>query len=88
MIGAAEYESGHAVFEDGFAKVENEADGSIEQPHVAEKLCAVHGQDGFNHLVFHNQAFFGVNIQSQGFFKGESFVFDRDGQLADCMYPA
>lgn len=63
-------------------KVNEEAERSVEQFHVAQELGFVDGQNGFDGFGFDDQALVDVNVKAEGFLKGEALVFNRDDQLA------
>lgn len=70
-----------AVGELEFVKVDEEADGNIEELHVAQELRFVDGQDLLDGLGFDEDAAFNEEVESEGFLTRCPLVVDRDGFL-------
>ena len=68
-----------------FIEVDQEADGDVEELHVAEELGFVDGEDLLDGLGFNKDAIFNQEVETERFFAGGSFVVDLDGFLRDAV---
>ena len=72
-----------AIHQFKFMEVDQEADGDVEQFHVAEQLGLVDRQYILDRLQFEQQAAFDQNVKAERLFEDKTLVFDFDNALVD-----
>jgi hypothetical protein len=71
-----------AVFEADLVEVDEEAEWDVHEPHVAEKLGAVDGENLLNGFELDEEGVGDQEVEAEGFLEGDAFVFDSDDLLA------
>ena len=74
-----------AVDELHLVEVDEEADGNVQQLHVAEELRLVNWQDLLRSFGFHQDAVFNQHVEAERLLSSEPFVLDLHGFLADAV---
>jgi hypothetical protein len=81
LVSSWENQAVDSVFEDEFAIVDQKSEWDIEEPHVAQKLGLVDGEDLLDALVFNEDAAIDQQVKAQRLFERDSLVFDPDDPL-------
>ncbi len=68
-------------------KIEQQADGSVDESHVAEQLSDVNRENSLHGLGFDDEAMVDEEVESQRFFKGQVLVDDRNGKFLNGWNP-
>ena len=83
FVRAAQDEPRDAIDKLHFMEIDQQAEGNIQQLHVAQQLCLVDWQDGFDCLEFDEKTSVDEQIEPQLLCEHEVFVIDDDFLLVD-----
>ena len=72
-----------AIHQLKFMEVDQQANGDVEQFHVAEQLGLVDRQYLLDRFEFQQQAAFDQNVETKRLFEDKTLVFDSDNALVD-----
>ena len=81
LVGSRYNHAGDAIRELRLVEVDDETDRDVEQPHIAEELRLVNGQNLLRTLEFEQQAVIDEHVKAQWFLEHEALVLDFDETL-------
>ena len=87
-IGAGQNQPADPIGNFLLMKIDEQPNRDVQQLHVAQKLGLVDWQNFFHGFGFYEHTALYQNIESQGLFSRETFVFYRNEFLADVRQTA